>query len=135
MCSRSYYFSDETICFWIFLRWIFWEVKSSEKWIVFKNLEIFTFEHLENHGTFYKNKSFYKRSDNFEMTFAILGFLQKMNERIRFFCQTVLKRICSFIFWENPRIPKSPFEIIWPLSIFQKFWMILLCVITKEFAI
>ena len=28
----------------------------------------------------------------------------------------LLRRICSFVFWENSRRPKSPFEIIWPLE-------------------
>ena len=30
-------------------------------------------------------------------------------------CLTVRKQICSFVFSKNPRIPKSPCEIIWPL--------------------
>ena len=42
--------------------------------------------------------------------------VQKTNERIWFFCVTVIKKICSFVFWKNPRIPKSRFEIIWPLN-------------------
>ena len=28
----------------------------------------------------------------------------------------LLRRICSFIFWENSKTPKSSFEIIWPLK-------------------
>ena len=47
-----------------------------------------------------------KRSDNFERTFGILEFSQKTNWRIRL-----------FVLWENSRIPKRPFEIIWPLSV------------------
>ena len=32
----------------------------------------------------------------------------------------LLRRICLFIFWENSRTPKSPFEIIWPLELLRK---------------
>ena len=28
----------------------------------------------------------------------------------------LLRWILSFVFWENSRVPKSPFEIIWPLA-------------------
>ena len=31
----------------------------------------------------------------------------------------LLWRICSFLFWEYSRTPKSPFQIIWPLTIMK----------------
>ena len=55
-------------------------------------------------------------SDNFETIFGILRFFQKTNEWIRFFGLTVLKTNLFVPFWKNPRVPKSPFEIIWPLE-------------------
>ena len=30
---------------------------------------------------------------------------------------STVRRICSFVFWENLRTPKSPFENIWPLGV------------------
>ena len=37
------------------------------------------------------------------------------NERTNSFL--LLWQICSLVFWENSRIPRSPFEIIWPLAV------------------
>ena len=52
------------------------------------------------------------RSDNFERTFWYPRILPKNKWTNSFL---LLKRIRSFVFWENSRISKSTFEIIWPL--------------------
>ena len=35
----------------------------------------------------------------------------------------LLRRVRSFVFWENSRTPKSPFEIIWPLELCSFSWI------------
>ena len=54
------------------------------------------------------------------MVFSSWWFFQKTNKRIRFFCLTVLKTNLFVRFRKNLRIPKSPFEIKWPLLRTQK---------------
>ena len=52
------------------------------------------------------------RPDNFETTFGILGFFQIRTNEFGFFAKQYQKRICLFVFWKNPMIPKSPFKLI-----------------------
>ena len=54
------------------------------------------------------------------MTLGILGFFQKTNKQFFFLPDSTKNEVVRSFFWKNPRIPKSPFEIIWPLK--QLFW-------------
>ena len=56
------------------------------------------------------------------MTFGILRFFQKMNERIPFLGLTVLKTNLFIHFLEEPEDTKKPFEIIWPLVILLQLY-------------
>ena len=49
-------------------------------------------------------------SDKFEMFFSILRFLQKTNERNRFFCLTVLKMNLFIRFLEESEDTKKSFR-------------------------
>ena len=52
------------------------------------------------------------------MFFQAENFSKEWTNEFIFFCLTVLWLNWFFSFWKNSKIAKSPFEIIWPLTLF-----------------
>ena len=75
------------------------------------NPRLFRYEFL-NHGVEKFMVEMQRMSHNFEWTFGILEFSQKMNKRI---CRSSKNKfVCSFFLGEFEET-KSPFKIMWPL--------------------